>query len=255
MKRRMIALGLAVGLSSFVASAGAAIINGDFEQPANANDAANTFPGWTEQAGGPSTNGLVASIHPGLGPNGGTQAAQLSKQPGGVFFQNVTLDSKWSLEFDFAVFGTGRSLQLFLPETGTSNRINLVVTNTNVDVYDQANAKFQTAVSNGVDVSADNDIKVNHIKIVGDYSVAEPYYKVIVTDSEGVTRESAELRFWQGGAASQGATINSIRFDTNNLGTNSYPVLDNVSIPEPTTAALSAGLASGMLLRRGRTSR
>lgn len=253
MNTKLIALGLAAGLSALATSAGAAIINGDFEQAPNAGDAANTFTGWTEQAGGAATNGLVADIHAGLGANGGQHAAKLTKQPNGVLWQAVTFESKWQLDLDVAVFGSGRAFQMFLPHNGTGDRISLIIVNGDVQVYDQANTRFQNVLAGAIDGSSDGDIQVNHLRIVGDYSAAEPSYIISATDADGVTRDTQPLRYWQGNAPAQGASIGSLRFDTANLTTDAYLVIDNLAVPEPAAAAMGAGLAGGLLLRRSRT--
>lgn len=253
MRHKLITSVMAVGLSAFAWSAGAAVItNGDFEQ--TNPEATNKFQGWTQQASDNTDNGSVASIHqPGLGPDGGDNAARLHKYTGGVFFQTVDLGSSWQVELDVAVVGNGRLFQMFLPHEGTGQRINLIIQNQDVQVYD--GAAFQTAVSGGIDVSSSDDsLLVNHIKIVGDYSGTEPSYTVSVTDSEGVTRDSQSLTAWQGGAPQQGAVVNSVRFETTGLNDSASPIIDNVAIPEPGAAAMGAGLA-GLLLLRNRHNR
>lgn len=253
MRHKLITSVVAVGLSAFAWSADAAVItNGDFEQ--TNPEATNKFQGWTQQATTSANNGSVASIHqPGLGANGGESAARLHQYAGGVFYQAVDLGSSWQLEFDVAVVGSGRLFQVFLPHEGTSDRINLVITNQDVQVYNGSG--WDTAVTGGIDISANHDnLLVNHIKIVGDYSATEPSYIVSVTDSEGVTRDSQPLASWQGNAPVQGAGVNSIRFETSGLNDSASPIIDNVAIPEPGAAAMSAGLA-GLLLLRNRHSR
>ena len=252
--------GLAATLILASSADAAFLTNGDFE---SLGTNPQTFTSWTE-SGDMAT---VAST-----PISGTNSARMVDVPSGSSNMVQTLTDpddelkQFIYETDFATSDPGgasnRSLHINLRYgalVGTLTQINLRVVDLDADgdgdVQVFNGADWNTAlpgVGSSVGFSAsEDDLEVNHLKVVGDFTAATPSYDIYVTGPNGSFSQTGITAF-HGTAPTSGVTaLNFVTFETGN--TVGWVVADNVSVsavPEPTVAGLLC--LGGLAIRRRR---
>lgn len=258
---------LAAAIAGGASAAQAALVNGDFETFNTVT--AQTFTGWTE-------DGNVASVA--TTPITGSGSARMAKVGGTNSLYQGIVDAaanQYVFETDFVTSDPGgaadRSLQLNLRVGAavgtTTGQINLRIVDVDADgdgdvqVIGGATAGSTSGTTFGTIASLGSSIvfspadastlAVNHLKITADYTQSTPTYGIQVTSSAG-TFTANGLTAFHTSAPTSGATLKWASFETGNLATGAYYIVDNAAlttgapVPEPASMALAAigGLAA-----------
>lgn len=241
MKKKLIIMLMSVAVLGLSSMCSAYISNGDFE-------AEDTFESWS----------LIATQEAPVAISD-NKSAKLVPAGGGNLTQDLsTPQSAFVVDLDLAVSdpGSGRSFQLNLyhaSEAGNTN-MRIVQGDTSgmgtLEAFNGSN--WQNVVTDAVTLSADDqNLAVNHLKIVGDYS-SSPSYDVYVTDAADNTQSAMNVNAWQNTPPTAGDMLETVKFDSSNFAGGSFSVVDNISVvPEPATVAL-LGLGGMALIRKRR---
>lgn len=259
----------AVALAACGAVQGAYLNNGDFESVTGAPEPGQTFTGWTENN---SSEAIVAAQ-----AISGSYSAKIGKV--GANFRQATSNydglATFTLDLDFAASDpttdtSGRTFALNLKhnaDVGIHNALNMrVIDNTGssageLQVFSgytspTVNGSWQTILTDAVTFStSETSLNVNHLRVVADYAATTPSYVISVQDAGGTWRETGSLSYFQRHLSTDtppNATtpLRWLVFDTSNLKTGSWEVVDNITlVPEP-TAIVFLGLGALALIRR-----
>lgn len=258
MLRKSITLAAGVFLAS--AAQAAFVNNGNFEFLTGNPEPAQTFSDWTE-------DGAVATVAT-TGISG--TSARLAKVGGNNSLHQNTNDpglelTQYIVSLDFAMNDPGgagdRGFNINLrPGTlsPTAGQINLRVVDLDADGDGDVQAyssspgttggSWQTVLTSAVAFSAtESNLAVNRLTVTADLT-GTPGYSVAVGSAT-----ASGVSLFQG-AVPSGATLKRVAFETGNLASGAFYVVDNVTVttvPEP--AALGfLGLGSLLVMRRRR---
>lgn len=261
MKAGILVASVVMGMLGSVASA-AYINNGDFE---TAGSSGADFASWLESGTNPA--GALAS-----GIQGRSLLLSATTSGGaatsGSLLQDVTGNlGKATVEMDVALSAgtaSARSFNVFLRHTTATDQLNLRVTgsgaNGDVSVYD--GTSWVTLMTGAVTFStSQSDLKVNHLKVELDYTTKT--YNVYVTSASGVASQALGKSAFQitTTPVTSSTTLRQVVFSTSNWATNSWAVVDNVTVadasapvPEPAAVSMLA-VGGGIMLGWKRRSR
>lgn len=247
--------GLCLGVACAAPVRANVILNGDFESPTNANSATNTFPNWTEFAGGAGNAGDTAVVAA-VGITG--TSARLVTDKGNLVQAPAVGLSSYQLDLDFAmpdpVTAGNRGFSMFIQGSTGQGQINMRVVNGTLagkgtlQAFRSSDSTWQTLVANAVNFSASDlsSLTTNHLTITGSYGPVS--YTAVVNGSP-----SAASNFTQGTTPTSfsqltfSSDFSSVDWVVDNV------VLTGTAVPEPGVAGLIAAAAlMGLGRRRGK---
>lgn len=237
-----------------VASAASAayINNGGFEETSN-----GSFVSWQSSSGASSI--LSSGIE-------GKSILLTPASNGTVIQDAIAATNHYILTMDVAssaAQGTNRSFNVFIRHTFSTDQINLRVTDDDnngvgdITIYD-GNGHWPIVLANVFTFSSSQtDLKTNHLVLDVDYSTGK--YTVTLTNANNVTTSQSGVSYFQittaDGALGTASTLKEIVFNTGNMLSGSWAVVDNVTVsaanvPEPAGFSLLAIGSLALTLRR-----
>ncbi len=248
----------AVGVMAVASSASAAYLtNGDLE---TLDAGTPVFTGWSNNAG---TSIATQAIE-------GNYSARIERETannGNALNQNFNDPdgdlSVFRISLDFAASdpgsSTSRSLQFNVrtlqnPNDGNVGSINLRIVRGSAEglgtVQVLNGSTFVSVLTDAVTLASSESgdgFVVNSLSIDADYTTSPSY----TVTANGVTTDS--LSYFQTTAPSAGTAVKQLSFQSGNVVTGAWAVVDNISVvPEPAAASL-LGVAGLLALRRRRT--